>query len=415
MKFLKKPIFTGFMPNLLFKDVAIAMSFVLPWKWSKLKTGTAVSELEQNLQNIFGVPSATTFDSGRSSLQIALEVLGVQKNDEVLVQAYTCCVVSNAIAWTGATPIYVDITDQFNMDGVDLEKKITSKSKVLIIQHTFGIPADLSALMKIAQKHNLKVIEDCAHVMESKHEGKMLGTYGDIGMLSFGTEKPISAGRGGALITSNKTLATAIKEAHKRLPPTSTAKILQQLLTFKLFFVSKPLYNIFIGKILLAMFKKIRLLSRIIEPSEKRGQPTAPYPTQFPNCLAQIALHQLKHLQIFNEHRTATSHKYLAEINNPQITTPEGLDGLPLLRWPLMVKNPRKLQQMAQKEGILLGDWYNTVIAPKDTDLSKMKYISGSCPKAEKLAAQSINLPTSIHINEKDQEKILALVNHYVD
>ncbi len=415
MKFLKKPIFTGFMPNLLFKDVAIAMSFVLPWKWNKLKTGTAVSELEQNLQNLFGVPSATTFDSGRSSLQIALEVLGVKSGDEVLVQAYTCCVVSNAIIWSGANPIYVDITDQFNMDADDFEKKITSKSKVLIIQHTFGIPADLSALMKIAQKHNLRVIEDCAHIMGGEYNGKMLGTSGDIGMLSFGTEKPISAGRGGALITSNKTLATAIREAQKRLPHPSTATILQQLLTFKLFFVSKPLYNIFIGKILLVIFKKIKLLSRIIEPSEKRGQAAQPYPTQFPNALAQIALHQLKHLSVFNKHRIHTSHTYLAKINNPQITIPEGLDGLPLLRLPLLVKNPRKLQQMAQKEGILLGDWYTTVIAPKDADMSKMGYVQGSCQNAEKLSAESLNLPTSVHITVKDQERILAIVNSYAE
>ncbi len=415
MKFLKKPIFVGFMPNLLFQDVAIAMSFVLPWKWKKLKIGTAVSELEQNLQNLFGVSSATTFDSGRSSLQIALEVLGVKSGDEVLVQAYTCCVVSNAIIWTGATPIYVDITDQFNMDAADLEKKITSKSKVLIIQHTFGIPANLSALMKIAQKYNLKVIEDCAHVMGSLYNGKMLGTYGDIGMLSFGTEKPISAGRGGALITSNKTLATAIQEAQKRLPPTSTAQILQQLLTFKLFFVSKPLYNIFIGKILLAIFKKTKLLSRIIEPSEKRGQTAPHYPTQFPNSLAEIALHQLKHLQTFNDHRRETSRTYLAQIQNPQIIISEGLSGLPLLRLPLRVKNPRKLHQMAQKEGILLGDWYNTVIAPKDADIFQMKYTAGSCPKAEQLASESINLPTSIHIKKQDQKRILSILNAYVD
>lgn len=415
MKFLKKPIFTGFMPNLLFKDVAIAMSFVLPWNWGKLKTGPAAKELEKHLQDLLKVESVTTFDSGRSSLQIALEVLGVQKNDEVLVQAYTCCVVSNAILWTGAKPIYVDVTDQFNMDPNDLEKKITPESKVLIIQHTFGIPAEIEKLLAVAKKYNLKVIEDCAHVLGEEYKGKQLGTWGNIGMLSFGTEKPISAGRGGALVTNDTMLAPKIVAAQKRLPYTSTSKILQQLITFKIFFVCKPLYNIFLGKILLAGFKKIKLLSRIIEPSEKRGESTPPYPTQFPNALARIGLNQLKHLARLNEVRKNISQKYLLELNNPQIFVPGGLQGHTLLRLPLRVKNPRKLHKMAQKEGILLGDWYNTVIAPKDTDISKMGYVPGSCPNAEKLSRESINLPTSVHITAKDQEKILAIVNSYAE
>lgn len=415
MKFLKKPIFTGFMPNLLFKDVAIAMSFVLPWNWNKLKTGKHTTELETRLKNIFGVTSAVLFDSGRTSLQIALEILGVQKDDEVLVQGYTCCVVSNAIQWTGAKPVYVDITDEFNMDPADLEKKITPRAKVLIIQHTFGIPADLTRLLEIAREHNLTVIEDCAHVMGAEYSGHLMGTWGDIGMLSFGTEKPISAGRGGALITQDKNLAEAIREAQKRLPQTSTAKILQQLMTFKLFFVLKPLYNIGVGKILLGFFKKIRLLSRIIEPSEKRGVKPPFYPTQFPNILARIALHQLDHLEKFNKHRQKTTQKYIAGIQNTHVYYPKNLEQLPLLRFPLRIKNPRKLLQKAHQEGILLGDWYSPVIAPKDTDVSKMGYIAGSCPKAEKIASESLNLPTSIHITAKDQAKIIALVNAYAD
>jgi len=415
MKFLKKPIFTGFMPNLFFKDVAIAMSFVLPWNWAKLKSGQYTRQIETRLEKLFDVNSATVFDSGRTSLQMALQVLGVQKNDEVLVQAYTCCVVSNAIQWTKAKPIYVDVNDQFNMDPEDLEKKITSRSKVLIVQHTFGIPADLTRLLELARKHNLKVIEDCAHVMGVNYSGYKMGTWGDIGMLSFGTEKPISSGRGGALLTQDTNLSTALQEIQKSLPHTSTGKILQQLLTFKLFFVLKPLYNIGVGKILLAVAKKMHLLTRIIEQTEKRGQPTPPYPTKFPNSLAKIALHQLDSLETLNDHRTKTSQKYLADIQNPHILIPEGIKDLPLLRFPLLVKNPRKLHHMAHKEGILLGDWYSTVIAPKDTDISKMGYTPGSCPKAEKFAAESINLPTSIHITPKDQDRIIALVNAYAD
>lgn len=415
MKFFKKPIFTGFMPNLLFKDVVIAMSFVLPWNWRKLQSGSYVKEFENRLQQLIPVKSATTFDSGRSSLQIALQVLGVQKTDEVLVQAYTCCVVSNAIFWAGGIPVYVDITDAFNMDPSDLEKKITPKAKAIIIQHTFGIPAEIEKLLAIAKKYNLKVIEDCAHVMGAEYKGKQLGTWGDIGMFSFGTEKPISAGRGGALVTDDENLAFKIKAAQKVLPHTSIPKILQQLITFKIFFICKPFYNIFVGKILLAIFKKLKLLTRIIEQSEKRGEMKSSYPTQFPNSLAKIALNQLNHLKKFNQLRKESSQKYLCGLEKAKILTVQGVEGQTLLRFPVRVKNPRKLHFLAQEEGILLGDWYNTVIAPKDADISKMGYVPGSCPNAEKLSRESINLPTSIHITSKDQQKIIAIANSYAE
>lgn len=415
MKLFSRPVFTGFMPNLLGKEVLLALSFVFPWNWGKLQKGTALPALEKQLQTLFDIKDAIVFDSGRSSLQIALQELGVEKNDEVLLQAYTCCVVSNAVIWTGGQPIYVDVTDDFNMDPIDLEKKITPKSKVLIIQHTFGIPADLEALMAIAKKHNVLVIEDCAHVIGGMYKEKMLGTYGDIGMLSFGTDKSISCGRGGALITNNTQIAHNLRGAQQKLALVSKITIFQQLFTFILFFICKPLYTIGIGKAILALAKKLHLSSRIIEQSEKRGESSPSYPSQLPNALAVIALHQLAHLHEFNQKRIALSRIYEEKIYNAAVQFPKQLQNIPFLRFPLQINNPQKLHKMAEQEGILLGDWYNTVIAPKDADESKMGYTRGTCPNAEALTLRSINLPTHIHITREDQQKIIAIVNRYVD
>ena len=415
MKFLKRPVFTGFMPNLLGKEVLLAISFFFPWNWSKLKQGRATPALENQLQTLFAVNSALTFDSGRSSLQIALEALGIEKSDEVLLQAYTCCVVSNAVIWAGGKPVYVDIANDFNMDPVDLEKKISPRSKVLIIQHTFAVPANLEALLAIAQKHNLRVIEDCAHVIGGIYKNKMLGTWGDIGMLSFGTDKSISCGRGGALITNDLKFAESLKTQQKQLKDVSNTIIFQQLFTFILFFIGKALYNIFIGKLLLAVAKKIHLSSRIIEQSEKRGEASTHYPAKLPNALAFLALHQLEHINEFNEQRIAIAENYQKNIQNSQVQSPQKIQDIPFLRFPIRVKNPAKLHCLAQKEGILLGDWYNTVIAPKDADESKMGYTKGSCPNAEKIASESLNLPTHIHITAQDQEKILKIINNYAE
>jgi dTDP-4-amino-4,6-dideoxygalactose transaminase len=403
------------MPNLLGKEVLLALSFIFPWNFKNLQSGKAVSTLEKYFETFFGINSVITFDSGRSSLQIALESLELHQNDEVLLQAYTCCVVSNAVTWSGTQPIYVDIDKNFNMDPHDLEKKITPRSKVLIIQHTFGVPADLDALIDIAKKHNLTIIEDCAHVIGGTYKNKMLGTWGDIGMLSFGTDKSISCGRGGALLTNNGDLAEKFRRRQQKLPHLSKKYIIQQLYTFVLFFICKPLYTIGIGKIVFAVSKKLHISSKIIEQSEKKGERDSHFPAKLPDALAVIALHQTKHLKEFNEHRIALAQNYQKNIHNPKIQMPKEIQNIPFLRFPILVKNPKKLHKQAQKEGILLGDWYNSVIAPRDSDQSKMAYVPGSCPNAETLVQESINLPTHIHISPKDQEKIIKIVNSYAE
>ena len=153
MKFYKKPIFTGFSPNLTLSDTFTACGFLfLPWKWATLRMGGAQKKVEVWLEKYFESKHAYNYDSGRTALNHALKACEIKEDDEILVQSYTCMVVSNAITWTGAKPIYVDIKNDFNMDSDDLEKKITDKSKVLIIQHTFGKPADLKSLIAIAKK-----------------------------------------------------------------------------------------------------------------------------------------------------------------------------------------------------------------------------------------------------------------------
>ena len=169
--------------------MSIAASFLfLPWKWFQWKKGTHEKRAMELLEGYFGENiQAITYDSGRSALYHALLALDVGEGDEVLVQAFTCMVVINAICWTGARPVYVDIEkDTLNMDPVKADHACSDKTKVIILQHTFGLPANIDALLDVAKKHNLKTIEDCAHSLGARYKGKLTGTYADIGMLSFG-------------------------------------------------------------------------------------------------------------------------------------------------------------------------------------------------------------------------------------
>ena len=412
MKFYKKPIFTGFAPNLKIQDVFIAVGFLcLPWRWKKLRVGDSVGKVEGWLKNYFQTRYAFTFDSGRTALHYALKALGAGHDSEVLVQSYTCVVVINAIKWTGAKPIYVDIDNNFCIDYTDLIKKITQKTKILIIQHTFGRPANLDKLLEIAREQNLKIIEDCAHSLGAKHNGQFTGTFGDIGMFSFGSDKNVSCVRGGALITNDDDLAKKITDFRSRLPLSRRVKVIQHLWHYPAFAKGKLLYNLGIGKFILAVAKKINLINKIIYQPEKEGKQVLFYPSLLPNALAEILLNQLKHITQTMEHRRMIARIYDSEIKNETIKKPEWSDESVWLRYTLLVKNPQALHALAKKQGIILGNWYDCPVAPKDIDLSATDYQLGYCPNDEKLSLMCINLPTDPCITEKDAERIVQLIN----
>lgn len=414
MKLFRKPIFTGFAPNLTTSDMLISASFLFfPWRWLRQNIGESAHLAEEWLKKYFSTRHCLVFDSGRSALFFILKSLNLQSGDEVLLQAYTCVVIANAITQAGGKSVYVDVGDDFNMDYSDLEKKITPQAKVLIIQHTFGKSANLELLLKLAKKYNLVVIEDCAHALGVKYRGKLLGTFGDVGFFSFGSDKPISCGRGGGVITNDDALAEKLSGFQRRLPPIKSGKTLQHLFSFIIFWIAKPIYNLGVGKCVLWCAGKVGLINKIIYPKEKRGQAVDFYPSRLPNALAKILLYQLSRLDGFNQHRKKISQIYSQKINSPKIKLPEtGVDTV-FLRFPILVNNPKRLFDLAKRNGIILGNWYDSPIAPKDADQIAAAYQTGLCPNAEKLCSQSVNLPTDISITEKDALKVANLVNKF--
>lgn len=410
-----RTLFTGFSPNTTSRDVMIVLGFLLlPWKWSRLRCGSAIIQAEAALQNYFGINHTISFDSGRSALYVGLKVLGITAADEVLAQAYTCVVVSNAIIWAGAKPVFVDILDDFTMDPEDVKRKITPQTKVLIIQHTFGVPARLTELLALAKAHNLKVIEDCAHSFGARHDGQLTGTFGDIGMLSFGSDKVLSSVRGGALITNDEELAKKIQSYQARLPLFLLSKLLRHLFHVPIFFMGKKLYSWGVGKWLLYAARVFHITNDIIDKAEKRGEQSNYFPSQFSNSLAKLALSQLRTVDFSNKHRQEIAKLYREKITNNQIIHPPNSLVSIFLRYPIRVMDSVKLRTNAKRQGIILGDWYDTVVAPRDVDLARTAYQSGSCPRAEILARESVNLPTDAAISQTDAERIIKAVNDFL-
>lgn len=409
---INRTLFTGFSPNITKRQVVLALMFLLlPWKWKKIIKGENVCKIEKKLQDYLGSGEVIGFDSGRTALYFAMKYLNLTSGQEVLVQAYTCVVVINSIIHAGGMPVYVDIESDFNMDPNDVERKITSRTRAIIIQHTFGNATDLDKLLEIAKKHNLAVIEDCAHSLGGTYKGKKFGTFGDMAIFSFGSDKIISCVRGGALLVKDSSVAHVIRNYRDQLPTPSIGKTIQHIVHIPIFYVGKKLYSYGIGKVLLFLAAKFHIINKIIYPSEKQGRGVSFYPARLANSLAELLFDQLDNLNSNILHRRKIAKIYSENIVNNNFTQTVYNSESVYLRYPLLVNNSKKVFDEAKNSGIILGDWYSTVIAPKDVDMKRMHYLAGSCSKAEKMAKMTINLPTDPCIMENDARRIIQFIN----
>ncbi len=418
-----KPIAIALSPNTQLADQLEALKLMLtPQHWLK---GHATDDLERALRPVIGIDHSVTFDSGRSSLFAILQAMAIGKGDEVLLQAYTCVVVPNAVRWTGATPIYVDVAAQsFNMHLADLKSKITKRTKAIIVQHTFGLPAEIEEVMELARKHKLKVIEDCAHalgadVLVDGSTWKQVGTFGDAAFISFGRDKVISSVYGGAAITNDAILASKLKTYQKSLPLPNKRWIAQQLFHPIIFALAVPTYFSGIGKAMLAASQKLGLLSKAVYNCEKTGKRHGSQPRQMPNALSILALKQLSKMSEFNKRRRKIARKYdeaLLDMNSDNFRLPTTFADRNsiYLRYTIITPWADELMVFAKAQKILLGDWYQQVIAPRGIDLDAAQYKSGSCPVAEDLARQTINLPTHPRLRESDVRHVIGVVRAFV-
>jgi dTDP-4-amino-4,6-dideoxygalactose transaminase len=408
------PIAISLSPNTQNDDVWQAFKTLLsPWRF---REGNAVYFVKQWFKKYFGVNDVYLFNSGRSALYTLLKALEIGEGDEVLIQAFTCIAVPDPVIWTGAKTIFVDIDDSLNIDPEAIERHINHKTRAIIVQHTFGIPAQISTITKIAQKHNLVLIEDCAHALGATFQGKKLGTFGDFAFFSFGRDKVISSVFGGGLIVNGKRKSESekIKKIYDKLHYPNYFWIVQQLLHPIAFALILPLYNVILGKLLLFILQKLKLLSKPVYKEEYFGGKPNVFPAKYPNALATLLLIQLAKLVKYNEFRIQTAKIYLNKLKGYRnIKLPVYSDGAIYLRFNILISNAQKLLKTARKHGILLGNWYRKVIDPKGVSYEKIGYRVGSCPNAERIAELSMNLPTYPRLTRDELIKLLNVVKTY--
>lgn len=174
-----------------------------------ISTGPKCQKFEEMFSSMLEVRYAVTLANCTCALHLACIVLGIREGDEVICPSLTFAASVNCICYVGATPVFCDIksSEHINIDAKQIEHLITPKTKAILIVHIAGFPADMDTIMEIAKKHNLKVIEDACHGPLSEYKGKKLGTIGDVGCFSFFSNKNISTGEGGMIVTNNEEFA----------------------------------------------------------------------------------------------------------------------------------------------------------------------------------------------------------------
>ena len=179
---------------------------------SRLSLGPQMEAFEDAMANYIGTPHAIAVSSGTAGLHLCIKAFGIGEGDEVIVPSFTFIAAANAIRYECAQPVFVDIdAESLNMSPASIEQAITPKTRAILVVHTFGRPAEIAAIMDIARRHRLLVIEDACEAIGATYQGRKAGSFGDAAVFAFYPNKQITTGEGGMVVTRRPELAAHIR------------------------------------------------------------------------------------------------------------------------------------------------------------------------------------------------------------
>lgn len=362
------PVAKPYFSNTEKKNLSTAINSA--WISSK---GRFIDEFEAAFAKKYKAKFAIALSNCTSALHLALVACGVGPGDEVIVPNLTFISSSNAVVHAGATPVFVDVEKHtWNIDPYQVEKRISAKTKAIMPVHIYGHPADMSKILKIARKHSLKVIEDCAEAQGAKVNNKFVGTLGDVGCFSFFGNKIMTTGEGGMCLTNSKTLANTIR-----------------------------LYR-----------------SHGMDPKKRYFHPVVGYNYRMTNMQAAVGLGQLSLVDKFISRREKIRSKYesgLRElINEGKIKTmPKEKWAKPVCWFFSILVEPSKRNKLIahlEKNGIETRPFFPPITSQRAYKTHK-KTVS---PISQELSRRGINLPTFFELKDKEIKTITELIKDFL-
>lgn len=334
-----------------------------------LAAGEYVKEFEQNFKSYNNSQYAIATSSGTTALHVMLKALGIGVGDKVLTTPFSFIATANAILYTGATPVFVDIDPvTYNLSPTELESAVKNhpEARAVLVVHLFGLPADMSEILEVAKKHNLIVLEDCAQAHGATYREQKVGTFGKAAAFSFYPTKNMTSGEGGMVITSDPILAEKIR-------------------------------------VLVNQGQHQRYYHEVIG-----------YNYRMTNIHAAVGLEQLKKLEINNEKRNNHAKYYDQFILNPLIKKPTVPPDRRSVyhQYTLQVTNRQDFTTYLTSKGIGYGIHYPIIIPAQESYLNK-PYSTGTWPVAENLANNCVSIPVHPFLTTQELLTIVKTINNY--
>lgn len=329
--------------------------------------GREVSSFEEEFAAYTGGKHCIGLASGLDALWIAFRVLGIGKGDEVIVQGNTYIASVMGITINGATPVFVEPDEYFNIDASQIEEKITGKTKAILVVHLYGQASNMDIIMEIARKHNLRVVEDCAQSHGARFRGKMTGTFGDIGCFSFYPSKNLGAfGDGGAIVTDDSSIADDVR-------------------IFRNYGSEKRYYN-----------KVVGTNSRLDE------------------LQAGLLRVRLSHMQELEEEKRKICSRYLAELCHPDIILPDTREGATHIWHQFVIRTEQRQELIDYLNRKEIGTIIHYPIPPHLSEAYQyLNVCRGSLPVTEHYAETVLSIPLYNGMTDEEQNFVIDAINAF--
>jgi perosamine synthetase len=369
-----------------------------------------VEEYEKRISTFIGHGQSVGFAAGRMAFYALMKAIAIGPGDEVLLLGFNCSVMVNAVLRMGARPVFVDVDpNTFGSDPDTIEPKISAKTRLIVAQHSFGIPCRIDEIAWLAKKHNVFVLEDCALSFDSSFEGRKVGTWGDAAIFSTDHTKPLNTMIGGLLYTENKGLFNKVKHIQNQC---SELNLEHQKELFKEFLLERKYLDPEHFKSWKLLELKSRLGRKIGRTEEhtpfltndysapqKAHRPKYPYPARMPEFLAMIGLIELERWPAERSNRATMLQKYLEamiRLNKKHCLPSSYFDGrasIVPLRFVFQAPSNHKLRIRMRRYFDTNGMWFRQPIIATSADLSELGYTEGSCPLSEMIGKSILNFP----------------------
>lgn len=329
--------------------------------------GNEVKSFEEEFSQYLGSKHCVGLASGLDALWMAFRILGIGTGDEVIVQANTYIASVMGITMNGATPVFVEPDEFYNIDASKIEEKITDKTKAILVVHLYGQSCKMDEVVALTKKYNLRLVEDCAQSHGAKFDGKMTGTFGDIGCFSFYPSKNLGAfGDAGAIVTNDDKIAEDFK-------------------VYRNYGSEKRYYN-----------KVVGTNSRLDE------------------IQAGLLRVRLKHMQELEDEKIAIAKRYDAELSNPKIKLPTVREGATSIYHQYVIKTDEReaLINYLNEKGI--GTLIHYPVPPHLAEAYVyLGHKKGDYPITENYANTVLSIPMYNGMTEEEQTFVIEAINRF--